>query len=207
MQITFNGTQTITEIDVFTVQDNRGAPVEPTSLMVIRQWGITSFYVQYWNGSGWAFVPGGTVFNNTLVWRKFTFAPITTDRIRVQVSAAQSLLGGNYSRITELQAWTALTPPTNLPPAVSINSPASMQSSSRHQQDAPLAGETVPAAWSVDFPGRGTLIGTQPAPYSNAASIAGARTSSGHAPINSPSTTPPPAAFRSTCRRRSAPPR
>ena len=41
----------------------------------------------YWSGSAWLDVPGGNVTGNNLVWRKFTFAPVTTDRIRVLVNA------------------------------------------------------------------------------------------------------------------------
>jgi len=37
--------------------------------------------VQYWNGSVWVDVPGGNVTGNNLVWRRFIFDPISTDRI------------------------------------------------------------------------------------------------------------------------------
>jgi len=47
-------------------------------------------------------VPGGSVTSNNLVWRKFTFSAITTDRIRVLVTGALY----NYARIVELEAWT-----------------------------------------------------------------------------------------------------
>ena len=101
LQITFNGNQTIGEIDVFTVQDNFRAPVDPTLSMTFTQYGITSFQVQYWTGSAWADIPGGSVTGNNLVWRKFTFAPITTDRIRVLINPGLYY----YSRITEVEAW------------------------------------------------------------------------------------------------------
>ena len=41
--------------------------------------------------------------DNNLVWRKFTFSPISTDRIRVLVNAGL----GSFSRIAEVEAWTA----------------------------------------------------------------------------------------------------
>ena len=46
-------------------------------------------------------VPGGSVTGNNLVWRKFTFPAVTTDRVRVVVNA--SLAG--YSRIIEIEAY------------------------------------------------------------------------------------------------------
>ena len=60
-------------------------------------------------------MPGGDVTGNNKVWRKFTFTPISTTKIRVFVTNA---LAG-YSRIAEIEAWT----PTQ-PPAASISSPA-----------------------------------------------------------------------------------
>ena len=70
--------------------------------MTFTKYGITDFQVQYWNGSAWVDVPGGNVTGNNLVWRKFTFTPVTTDRIRVLVNSALN----SYSRITEVEAWT-----------------------------------------------------------------------------------------------------
>ena len=108
LQITFSSTQSIAEISVFTVQDNYEAPLEPTPSMTFTQWGITDFQVQYWNGSAWLDVPGGNVTGNNLVWRKFTFTPISTHAIRVLVNSA---LNGQ-ARIAELEAWTASAAPS-----------------------------------------------------------------------------------------------
>ncbi len=101
LQIDFAGTQTISEVDVFTVQDNYAAPVEPFLGMTFTQYGITSFQVQYWDGSNWSTVPGGNISGNNQVWRQITFAPVSTPRIRIFVNGA---LNG-YSRITEVEAY------------------------------------------------------------------------------------------------------
>src|SRR4029450_13183387 len=101
-QVNFDGVQSIGEIDVFTVQDNYTAPLEPGSPMTFSRYGITDFQVQYWNGTVWLDVPGGNVVGNKLVWRRFPFAPIATDRIRVLVSRGLE----SYSRIIEVEAWT-----------------------------------------------------------------------------------------------------
>jgi len=80
--------------------------VDPTPAMTFTLYGITAFQVQYWNGSGWVDVPGGNVTGNNLVWRRFMFAPISTNRIQVLVNNAL----GNYSRIAEIEAWSAIVP-------------------------------------------------------------------------------------------------
>jgi hypothetical protein len=74
LQVDFGTTRTISEIDVFTVQDNPGSPSDPTLTMTFSLYGITAFNVQYWDGSAWVSVPGGDVTGNNKVWRKFTFS-------------------------------------------------------------------------------------------------------------------------------------
>jgi len=101
LQIDFSAARTIGEIDVFTVQDSYGAPSEPTLTDTFTMYGVTDFDVQYWNGSAWATVTGGTVTGNDKVWRQFTFTPVSTTKIRVTVNSALT----DYSRITELEAW------------------------------------------------------------------------------------------------------
>jgi hypothetical protein len=104
LEIDFNGNKTINEIDVITRQDNTSNPVEPTSNMTFTLYGVTSFDVQYWNGTIWKTVTNGSVTGNSNVWRQFTFSSVTTNKIRVMVNAGA---GNTYSRIVELEAWTA----------------------------------------------------------------------------------------------------
>jgi F5/8 type C domain-containing protein len=101
LQIDFNGSKTIDEINVLTVQDNWQSPSEPTEAMTFSVYGLTGYDVQYWNGSSWVTVTGGSVSGNNKVWRKFTFAPITTTKIRVLTNASVD----GYSRIIEVEAW------------------------------------------------------------------------------------------------------
>ena len=100
-QVNFNAQKTVSEIDVFTVQDVFASPIEPTPSLTFTKYGITAFDVQYWNGADWVTVSGGSITGNNLVWRKITFPAVTTDRIRVVVYT--SLAG--YSRITEIEAY------------------------------------------------------------------------------------------------------
>jgi hypothetical protein len=101
-QVDFAGAQTIDEIDVFSIQDNAAAPVEPTLGMTFTQWGVTDFLVQSWNGTQWVTVPGGSITDNNQVWRQLLFAPITTSRIRVYVTGAL----GKASRLAEVEVYT-----------------------------------------------------------------------------------------------------
>ena len=119
IEVTFNGVKSIDEIDVFTVQDDYSAPVEPTETMTFGTYGITAFDVQYWDGSAWVTVPGGSVSGNNLVWRKFNFPAVGTDRIRVLVDGSLS----RYSRVVEVEAYRNDGSPSNQPPSVSISQP------------------------------------------------------------------------------------
>jgi len=101
LQVDFNGSRTIDEIDVYLVQDDYNSTAAPTLNTTFSIYGITSFDIQYFNGSVWATVPGGNITNNNKVLTKLTFSPVTTSRIRVVVNNAQL----SYSRIVELEAW------------------------------------------------------------------------------------------------------
>jgi len=57
--------------------------------------------VQYWNGSSWVTVPGGSVTSNNKIWRKFEFSSLITSKIRVLTNAAPD----GVSRITEIEAY------------------------------------------------------------------------------------------------------
>ncbi len=118
VQVEFNNAKTIDEIDVVTVQDNFANPLVPTEAMTFTQYGITAFEVQYWNGSSWSTVPGGSVTGNNQVWRKFNFAPVTTSKVRVLVSATAD----PHTRITELEAWSGGAASPNSATFVQIDS-------------------------------------------------------------------------------------
>ena len=102
LQVDFSDSKTIDEIDVFCLQDNFSSPVEPFAGLTFTKYGITSFQVQYWDGTAWATVPGGNISGNNQVWRKFTFSPVTTPRIRVYVTGSVDV----WSRIVEVEAYT-----------------------------------------------------------------------------------------------------
>jgi len=96
---------------VVTQQDDYQNPVEPTLTQTFSLYGITAFDVQYWNGSTWVTVPNGSITDNNKVWRQFTFSSITTSKIRVVVNAGADNV---YSRVVEVEAWTASGSTTNI---------------------------------------------------------------------------------------------
>jgi hypothetical protein len=69
--------------------------------MTFSAYELTHFDVQYWNGTEWITVPGGSVANNRSVWRRFTFGAITTTKVRVLVTHA---LAG-YARVVEIEVY------------------------------------------------------------------------------------------------------
>jgi RHS repeat-associated protein len=107
-EVDFNGNKTIGEIDVFTCQDNWSNPSDPTETLTFSLYGLTGYEAQYWNGSNWVDVPSGSVSGNNKVWRKFSFSPITTTKVRVLTNASVD----GFSRLTEVEAWSAPLPPT-----------------------------------------------------------------------------------------------
>ena len=124
LEIQFNGMKTIEEIDVFSVQDNYQAPVEPTPDLTFNLYGLRNFDVQYWTGTAWQTVTGGSIVNNSLVWRQVTFDAIATTGIRVVVNAALNA----WSPVAEIEAWTVANggpggPPPNHPPTVTLTGP------------------------------------------------------------------------------------
>lgn len=118
LQVTFIGNKTIDEIDVFTLQTDLANPQEPTLEMTFNDadntgYGITDFEVQYLEPTTgkWMNIPhpDAHVTGNNKIWRQFKFPAVTTGAIRVAVhgSVRFTRLGNNYSRIVEVEAWTA----------------------------------------------------------------------------------------------------
>ena len=101
IQVDFAGSKTIDEISVFSLHDNYTQENTPTETQTFSLYGLLAFDVQYWNGSSWTTIPGGSVTGNNKVWRKFTFSPITTSKIRVWINAVPDA----WSRVVEIQAF------------------------------------------------------------------------------------------------------
>jgi PKD repeat protein len=103
LEVDFSGAaKAISEIRVYTLQNNwKNNPGEPTANTSCSGEGILDFQVQYWNGTAWVTVTGGSVTGNDKAMRIFTFPAVTTSKIQVVITAARN----NYSRIVELEAY------------------------------------------------------------------------------------------------------
>lgn len=143
VRVDFPSAQPVTEIDVYTIQDNYMSPVEPTEAMTFTRYGVTAFDVQYWNGSAWVTVPGGSVTGNNKVWSKFTFAPVSTTSIRVQVNASLA----SYSRIVEIEAYKDAAPVNAARPANGGSASASSSYSSGFPATAGIDGDRRGMNW------------------------------------------------------------
>ena len=124
VEVAFNGSKTIDEVDVFSLQDAWANPSEPTAALTFTAYGLADFTVQYWTGTAWQAVPGGVIRNNTLVWRSLTFAAVTTTKIRVLTERGLNA----FSRVVEIEAYAGGSGgggggTTNLPPIVTLTSP------------------------------------------------------------------------------------
>ncbi len=115
--------QALSEIDVYSIQDNYGSPIEPTDTMTFIYYGLTDFQVQVPDGAGgWVDVPGGHVTGNNLVKRKVIFdSPVVTDQIRVSVNSSAD---GVYSRIAEVEAFSCSAEPGPTPTPTPTPTPA-----------------------------------------------------------------------------------
>jgi PKD repeat protein len=103
LEVAFNGTKTIDEIRLFTLQDQYNSVHEPTTSDTCTVYGLLDFDVQYWDGSQWVTIPNGSVTGNDRVIRTFNFPAVTTTKIRVVVNNARA----HFSRIVELEAYGA----------------------------------------------------------------------------------------------------
>ena len=138
LEVAFAGSRTIDQVAVFSLQDAVTASIDPTPTMTFTKYGVVDFSVQYWTGTAWQTVSGGTVAANNLVWRTVTFPAVTTSRIRILVQKAVD----GTSRIIEVEAYGTepITPPatsTRLNVAAAASGATAAASSTDHAGYAP----------------------------------------------------------------------
>ena len=166
VQVQFNGQKSIDEIDVFSIQDAFTSPIIPTTTTLFTKYGVTAFNVQYCTdptaatcgptGTGWTTVTNGNVTGNNLVWRTFTFPAVTTDRIRVQITAT---LDG-YSRLAEVEAYgTAGGSVVPTTPAITWANPAAITYGTPLSTTQLNATASVPGTFSYT-PAGGMVLST-----------------------------------------------
>jgi hypothetical protein len=138
LEIDFNSTKVVDEVDVYTTGDYPAFFSEPTAGQTFTQYGVTAFSVQYWNGSAWAAVSGGNITANNLVWKKLNFSGVSTNKIRVVVNTTVD----GVARIAEVEAWGTPATPTN----VALASNGGVATASSTTPDSEFPGLTFPAS-------------------------------------------------------------
>ncbi|MEN3334929.1 MAG: hypothetical protein V7641_4294 [Blastocatellia bacterium] len=101
LQVNFSSSKPVSEVDVYSIQDNYSSPSEPDLTTQFNDYGVTDFQVQYWDGSSWQTVTGGSISGNRKVWRKVNFPTVTTDKIRIYITGTIDGL----SRLAEVEAY------------------------------------------------------------------------------------------------------
>jgi hypothetical protein len=123
LTIEFKGVRYLSEVDVFTLQDNFTFPRDPTNL-TFSTYGIVDFDVHYQAPDNtWQIIQ--QVRGNYQVRRSL---PLTTQvaakAVRITVFRGASPSPSNYSRIVEVQAWArpvTMTIATTLPGSPNLN--------------------------------------------------------------------------------------
>ncbi len=98
------GAKTISEIRVYTLQNNFHSPVTPDTNTDASFYGIRDFEVQIFNSMTGQFetVPGGIITGNTKALRVIVLgAPVSTTAVRIKVNLGRVY----YSRIVELECY------------------------------------------------------------------------------------------------------
>ncbi len=105
LQVNFAGSKTINEIDVYTLANAFPLSTDPDGTTSASIYGVNTFQIQYDSdpsaGTTWTTVPGGSISGNTLAWRKVNFTDVSTDKIRIYITA----VNGGYSRLVEVEAY------------------------------------------------------------------------------------------------------
>jgi hypothetical protein len=98
-QVLFDSTYTIAKVIVYSAQDGPSFTSTPSDSLTASVNELVTFDVQGWNGSSWDTL--ASISGNNLVKRTIWFAPYTTDRVRLSISA----VGTSYSIVDELEAY------------------------------------------------------------------------------------------------------
>lgn len=106
LQVDFGQARTIDQVWVFGAQLNFGTPVSPAEGM-ITNYAPHTYQVQIWDGAAWVTV--ANVADNNLVWRKVSFAAVTTTSFRLYITVG-SIWAASYCMITEVEASLSTIP-------------------------------------------------------------------------------------------------
>ena len=151
VQIDFSGSKTIDHVIVYHAAGQlRESGRADCGDRRSRLYGVTDFTVQTWNGAAW--VTQGTISGNSLVMRTVNFAPVTTDRIRVNITGA--LLAATRAWSKSRRGPRAVAPPPTTTTVTSSLNPSTSGTSVTFT--ATITGASPTGA--VDFTDNGDAI-------------------------------------------------
>jgi hypothetical protein len=99
VEVAFLGPRTIDSVVVYTLANDYTNPADPTDATLATAYGVSSYNVEAWIAGAWQVV--GTVSTNDRARSEVNFAPVTTDKVRVNVLNARLF----KSRLVEIEAW------------------------------------------------------------------------------------------------------
>jgi RHS repeat-associated protein len=102
VEIDFKSPQSISSVNVVTLQNNFATGIDPLSTTTFTLYGVTAFHVQVLSGGNWVTV--GTVTGNNLVKRTVTFAPTVASAIRVYCDDSADHY---WSRLVEVETLSS----------------------------------------------------------------------------------------------------
>ena len=144
---------TISEIDLFSLQDNYTAGTDPAPGTITTLYGNVNFEFQYCpagttcssDGTGWVTPADATITANNQAHVAATFSPVQANAVRVSwTKSTTAPTQSSTAYVVELEAWERKAPPTNcsnikfatfpddnvLPYVADDNSPASIKADS-----------------------------------------------------------------------------
>jgi F5/8 type C domain len=114
VQLNYERSQKINEVDIFTLRDNYADGAEVTEDDTFSLYGASDIELQYLDSltQQWVTVPNGIVTGNNKAWIRITFESVLTDAIRVVVNRGSGLQAGgdDHSRIVEIETYNNPAP-------------------------------------------------------------------------------------------------
>jgi len=129
LEVKFVSSRTVEWVYLFGQYTDNPNYAEPSTISIESTSPLTGFSIQYWTGTTWASVNELSRVDGTKVWRRVSFTPVTTDRVRVVLP---TITTNRQMVASELEVWTvtsnttpsafAFTPMLGVPLSTAVQS-------------------------------------------------------------------------------------
>ena len=109
IEVKFVSARTIEWLYLIGGYRNSAEFAEPSSISTELSTTLTGFTIQYWTGTSWTAVSELSRVDGTNAWRRISFTPVTTDRVRLVLP---TLAVGQQFVASELEVWTVASDTT-----------------------------------------------------------------------------------------------